>query len=159
MSQQVSEKLLNNNPSIDFTGLEMFGLVRNLPLEHEGWNECLDWFEYAIPPQNPALMSEDGIAKMVHYSSLSRGYIGHHELNDDGTLTLLRFEFPTFDADVWQCDERNTKITGDFWLILKEFSMSSTTLFVPFLDGVVISDEADWVTQHWPPDAKPENAG
>ena len=152
MSQQSAEQLVNNHTSIDFKGLEMFGLVRDLPLDHEGWNECLDWFEYAIPPQNPLLANTDGSAKMLHYSSLNRGYIGHHELNDDGSLTLLRFEFPTFDTDVSHYDERNTKISGDFWLIMKEFSMSSTTLFIPFLDGKVIVDEAEWVTQHWPPD-------
>ena len=152
MSQQSAEQFVNNHTSIDFTGLEMFGLVRDLPLDHEGWNECLDWFEYASPPQNPLLANTDGSAKMLHYSSLNRGYVGHHELNDDGSLTLLRFEFPAFDTDVSHYDERNTKISGDFWLIMKEFSMSSTTLFIPFLDGKVIVDEAEWVTQHWPPD-------
>lgn len=147
MSQQVAEQLLNNHPNVELGELKMFGLVRDLPTESDPWNECLDWFEYPTPPRDFAEDSGQDGASLLHYSCLCRGYIGHHSLNADGTLTLIKFEYPTFDAIPSQYDEHYITISGDFWLVLKEYSMSRETLFIPFLDGEIVLDEADWVTQ------------
>ena len=123
--------------------LELYGLTREQPFAGMAWNECLQWFEYAIPPNNP---------QTIHASCLTRDYIGHHLLNADGTLTLVNYEYPNWTDDTPSILEKvNLAVTGNFWLIMREFSFSTQSTYIPFRDGVIVESCEDWFVDDYRP--------
>lgn len=147
MSEQIAEQLENKFEGVSLPALKMFGLIRQLPSPNETWNECLEWFEYDIPPKPYTVPPPADGAKMMWASCLTRGFIGHHVLNSNGSLTLIKYEFLSFDSSPPCFQSVNLEIKGDFWMILREYSCARLTMYIPFFDGKIVPDSTEWITR------------
>lgn len=120
MTDQRPERFLNANERVDLSCLELYFVSADLPIE-------------PCPPDD-------------HLSStgLYRGYVATWRLNDDGTLELLRFEFPNYiEPRVVVQEVAPTKIQGDFPITFRPFFHGPNTE-IPFRNGHVIEDRANW---------------
>ncbi|MEM7317068.1 MAG: hypothetical protein AAF497_28375 [Planctomycetota bacterium] len=120
MTAQIPEEFLNEHPRVDFPLLKLFCVSADLP-------------ETPKSSKNA-----------VRSTALWRGYIGTWRLNLDGTLDLLRFTYPHFDAGKSKSQEFTAKpARGDFWLDFRPFFEGPQTK-VPFRSGKIVEDREQW---------------
>ncbi|WP_146459384.1 hypothetical protein [Rubripirellula tenax] len=99
--------------------------------------ELTDTFDYPTPPTAPAIR---------RLTSLGRGYIAHHILNADGTLTVTHFEIPDSTTSSRVIVERvDEPVTGDFWLVMRSGFFDDKTTYIPFRTGKLVENQSKWV--------------
>lgn len=142
MTAQWADKLKCEHPGISFDDLYCYGVTRKNPFECAGWDGVIgDLFDY---PRKP-IERTGGLCTACY-----RGYIASLVLNEDGTLTLAKFEYftPTDSNPLnFEQDIVNKILTGDFWLILRRNFETGPTCFIPFRNGRIIPDRSQWVTK------------
>ena len=117
----------------------MFGLLRQPPTAAHPFDvsELTDTFDYPTPPIAPACRE---------LTCLSRGYIAHHILNADGTLTVAHFEIPDSTTSSRFIVERvDESVTGDFWLVMRSGFFDDETTYIPFRSGKLVENQSKWV--------------
>lgn len=75
-------------------------------------------------------------------TSLWRGFIATLHLYRNGSLELVRFEFPYSSAKP-KPQFVNERFTGDFSVLFRPFFSGPNTI-VPFRSGVILSDRSEW---------------
>lgn len=127
MTDQISDKLINECPDVDFDGLSLRALIRSQP---ESAEQELVRFERK-PKKVKSLCS-----------ALWRGYVASYLLAAEGTLKLVQYAYPFCEKTETESFEET--VGGDFWLVMKA-GRKGETVFVPFRSGHVVSDETSWI--------------
>ena len=128
MTAQRCEELICKYEQIHLEGLHLYAVVTGSP---SFGNQQI--YQFSTIPR----------ATTLKCSALWRGYVGHYLLDESGHFYLKGFEYPFGKHDL--CDLANEKILGDFYLVFAE-NFYGDRIYVPFRDGVIISDESHWLS-------------
>ena len=135
MTAQIPDRLINDYPEIDLSGLHVYAVIVGDIEANHGWGEPYAFTIQASP--DPRVMC----------SALWRGYVSLYQLNDAGHLTLTGFEYPFHTGRA--AESVTEALVGDFWLLVKE-SFFANRIYIPFLNGVVVKDRSRWVHETRP---------
>lgn len=148
MTAQTPDKLCNDHPRVDFGDLRLYGLTLHQPIPTEPWLVA-----FRPPPFDYPQRPKQGIG--VQSTACYRGYVAFFVLNGDGTLTLSRFEYETWEPIVLDGKESfaidviedpvGRAITGDFWMVLRPQYFVGPTTYVPFSEGTIAEAQSEWV--------------
>lgn len=134
VTAQAPDELHNTHPDVDFGSLKLYGVVTGDITANHGWGHP---YPFTTPPTPP----ED----QRTFSALWRGYIATFQLSPDGKLTLVSYTYPNSPSLGRNNTEAiNELLVGDFWLVMKPAFKAPRT-YVPFHNGVIVSDTAKWV--------------
>jgi hypothetical protein len=129
MTAQFSDVLVNNFKDNIFEGLHLYGISLNNPLEQK------EWVPYPFQHQTDP--------KKKHVSTACwRGAISVYELNKDGELILVKFEYPSLSYTT-EPDSVCEKLEGDFWLGFRS-NFQAPNIYIPFIDGKLVTDSDMW---------------
>lgn len=130
MTAQIPDKLHNHCDAVDLRGLHLYGVLADAPARRHRWGG--DAYHFAAKP----------IVDRKHLSTaLWRGHVSVYRLAADGAMTLEAFEYPFHRGRA--PDPVDECLRGDFWLMLAR-SFSDFRVYVPFRDGRVVADRAQW---------------
>jgi hypothetical protein len=139
MTAQCPDQLINHYPPVDFAELSLYRIY-NGDIAGDLSNET-------YPLQNSSDKTKHG-----RFSACWKGFTRTYELAADGRLSLTGFEYPFTDN---KGDTTSELLAGDFWLELRDEFFGPRT-HVPFVDGIIIHDKAQWVVEdHTPRPAPP----
>jgi len=130
MTAQIPEKLTNKMDGIDFHGYELFSICIGDPTDYKNYKTYP--FEQKGDPEKCAVCS-----------ACWRGYVSVYELNNEGEIRLVKFEYP-FGGTPREADEADETLEDDFWLQLRT-DFFGDKLFVPFEGGKIVTDERKWL--------------
>jgi hypothetical protein len=142
MTIQFSDRLSNECEEVDLWDFGLYGVrVGDITTNH-GWGE---------PYPLQALPTDE---KRKVMTCNWRGYICAYRLRFDGELILERFEYPAILPEVIEPDLVEEKLTGDFWLVMKE-QFSGLRTYIPFKDGHIVTDKSQWIVEERPEPEQP----
>ncbi|MES2788940.1 MAG: hypothetical protein V4719_04905 [Planctomycetota bacterium] len=130
MTAQIPDRLNLEYEGINLGNLALFGIAT-------GDVRARSWKGERYHITNPPIVPPHEACSM-----LWRGYVATYCLRVDGRLELTRYDYPL--PGPKSGTVLSEFLTGDFWLIMKS-EFKGPTVFVPFLNGHLISDETAWV--------------
>lgn len=134
MTVQAPEKLVNEHPRVDLSGLSLYGVIRGDCRSNHGYGDGNAFMTRPSPPADATVCT-----------ALWRGYIATFVLQADGRLRLECFEYP-LDIENWRRQEVNELLVGDFWMLMTHVFFGPRT-YVPFRDGAIVEDKEQWFTE------------
>ena len=134
MTAQSPEQLENAHPEIDFGKLYLYRVITGDITANHGWG---DPYPFQNQPQLPG--------DQKPFSALWRGYVGSFHLGADGKLTLKKYTYPNSPTRGKHLQQTvNEELVGDFWLVMK-LGFRAPRTYVPFQDGVIVTNRDEWV--------------
>jgi hypothetical protein len=135
MTAQIPEELINDNPEIDFEGLDLYDIVV--------------WDETKKGLRSYPFLTKPSKEKFVGCTALWRGRIGTYRLTRDNELIFEKMRYPSFAIGTpmkeKEPDDCFEKLQGCFWLVFGDiFHGRQKSFFAPFVDGRLIVDKALW---------------
>ncbi len=132
MTAQVADRLINACPELDLPGYQLFGVFTGAPNSKHEKIEPYRFESKATP--DPRIVS----------TAVARGYISLYRLNSAGRLMLNGFAYLPHKGRA--PDLVHEELIGDFWLLFR-LSFFGEGVFVPFRNGVIVSDRSQWQHQ------------
>lgn len=132
MTAQIPDRLVNECPGVELSGLKVYAVIVGDISANHGWGERYPFASKATPDSR------------TRCSALWRGYVSVYRLNSMGQLMLERFDYP-FHKERGG-DSIDEALVGDFWLVTKETFFGKRT-YIPFVNGVVVKDPTHWVRE------------
>lgn len=131
MTSQLSQRFINNHQDFTIEGFNLYCISVSEPKDYKNW--------VAYP-----IKSEADPQKLNVFTACWDGHIKVYELNSKGKLILIQIEYPSFDNKI-EPDSVYELLEGDFWLEFRA-GFSGDKLFVPFIDGQLVTDKNKWVS-------------
>lgn len=148
MTAQIPEKLINDCQAINISGLNLYYVLSEFSKSERIGKP------YQLTHRASKTSSGFGTA-------LRRGYVSCYRLTHDGRLILEAFEYPKGPAggvhefgnlfgtlDITAArnyrEQVSETLVGDFWLVLGSTFFGSRT-YIPFRNGIVITNQSDWI--------------
>jgi len=135
VTAQMPDRLFNDYPAVDLTGLKLYGVVIGDITKNHGRGKPYP-FECRASPKRGKLMS-----------ALWSGYLSCYRITQVGQLQLEGFMYPP-DRDRPREEVLET-LKGDFWLLLSE-KFGGPRTYVPFRGGMIVADPSQWVRESRP---------
>src|SRR5262245_29500787 len=108
MTAQAPDRLMNKHPRVKLRGLLLYGVVRGDIHANSGWGQRYEFLKVPQPPKD-----------VPRCSALWRGYTATFRLDPDGEVELVSYRYP-LSLTKAETEPVNEKLTGDFWLVLKQ---------------------------------------
>lgn len=133
MTVQSPDDLTCNCELADFGELSLYAVITGDITAAHGWGTRYPFRNQpSVPPDSTVC------------SALWRGYIAEYAIDNDGCMSLVAYRYPL--APNKPCVELNERLEGDYWLVMKSRFIGKR-VYVPFRAGVLVTDEAEWLTE------------
>lgn len=158
MTAQLSHTVINESPDIDLSSLLLYGVVA----AGDDGRPTGQYFEE--PPCN--------LEKNVYIESCRVGFRATYRITVDREVELVQYQLPEVDGPLPDEVEANPtiwgsfkaafgfpeklrmvpskqpigeKLSGNFWLLLKEQFFAPECIYIPAVDGILQADTSRWV--------------
>jgi hypothetical protein len=106
MTAQIPDKLINECPDVNLSGLYLYGVITGDIQSNYGWGMTYPFRHKPRPPKSGGS------------SANWRGYVASYRLASDGRLKLVSYNYPT--SAQKEREEVNEPLMGDNWIIIQE---------------------------------------